>query len=139
MRFGDVPVNAGTVELVNPKAIAKAAVIIAKGGKAAVSAVKALFKGDPPPRPRAGSSGGPGEGRPFSQKTKDQAGTRDRETCVFCGAKTTRAPGPTQRHTDHAIPKVRGGNNTLPNAQTTCRTCNLRKGRRTSAEFQDLR
>ena len=29
---------------------------------------------------------------------------------------------------DHAIPKSVGGNNTIANAQNTCRTCNLQKG-----------
>ena len=42
---------------------------------------------------------------------------------------------PTQRNTDHAMPKARGGNNTLENAQNTCRSCNLQKGTKTTEEY----
>jgi hypothetical protein len=36
---------------------------------------------------------------------------------------------------DHAIAKSRNGNSTLPNAQNTCRTCNLKKAVKDTLEF----
>jgi hypothetical protein len=81
---------------------------------------------------KSGEAGGPGAGRDFSPSTKDAARTG---RCVFCGEKTTREPGPSQSTIDHAVPKSRGGNNTVNNAQETCRTCNLKKGKQTTDEF----
>lgn len=86
-------------------------------------------------KPKPGSKGGPGSGKRFSEKVKDQAERQARGRCVFCDKRTTREPGPTQRNTDHAIPRSRDGNNTLENAQNTCRTCNLRKGTKSTEEF----
>ncbi len=85
--------------------------------------------------PKPGSSGGPGAGKRFSDATKDKAEAEAGGTCVFCGTETSRSAGPTQRNTDHAVPKSRGGNNTLENAQNTCRTCNLKKRAKTTEEF----
>ncbi|MDR4460536.1 MAG: HNH endonuclease [Nitrospirales bacterium] len=82
--------------------------------------------------PKGGSSGGPGEGKKFPKSVKNEA---SKEKCVFCGKKTTKEPGPQQRNIDHAQPRSRGGNNTLDNAQNTCRTCNLQKGAQTTQEF----
>jgi RHS repeat-associated protein len=87
-----------------------------------------------PGGPKVGSDGGPGAGRVFSGKTKDAA-RAENPNCVFCGTPTTRTPGPTQSNIDHAIPKARGGNNTVPNAQHTCRDCNQRKRTKTTREF----
>jgi RHS repeat-associated protein len=101
------------------------------GTKAAKSIVKAT-KGL---KPKPGSVGGKGEGKPFSTKVKDQARAESKDTCVFCGTKTTRQPGPTRSEIDHSIPKSRNGNNSLDNAQNTCRTCNRQKGAKTSGEF----
>ena len=84
--------------------------------------------------PKTGSSGGPGAGRRFSEATKDAAEMQAEGRCVFCGKETTRSPGPNQRNTDHAQPKSRGGNNSIDNAQNTCRACNLNKGARTTGE-----
>jgi len=84
---------------------------------------------------KPGSSGGPGEGKGFSPGVKDTAEAQAGGNCVFCGTKTTREPGPTQRNTDHADPKSRGGNNTLENAQNTCRTCNQSKKTMTTQEY----
>jgi len=86
--------------------------------------------------PKLGSSGAPGAGKRFS--TSVAASARDEsEYCVFCGVKTTREPGPTQSQIDHAIPKSRDGNNTLANAQNTCRSCNNEKRARTTQEYLD--
>jgi hypothetical protein len=98
-------------------------VVIDLGGAVAMSA-----------GPKAGSSGGPGAGKRFSPQTKDAAESHADGKCVFCGKETTDEPGPSQRNTDHAQPKSRGGNNTIDNAQNTCRTCNLEKGAKTTEE-----
>jgi 5-methylcytosine-specific restriction endonuclease McrA len=45
-------------------------------------------------------------------------------SCVYCCMETD-AP-----QVDHAIPRSRGGNATLDNAQTTCQWCNASKGAR---------
>jgi RHS repeat-associated protein len=84
--------------------------------------------------PKPGSAGGPGAGRRFSDATRDAA-RAESPNCVFCETPTTRGRGPTQSNIDHSIPKSRGGNNTLANAQNTCRDCNLRKGAKTTEEF----
>ncbi len=99
-------------------------------------------------KPKPGSVGGDGAKKPFSTKVKDQARAESKvkdqaraesnDTCVFCGTKTTRQPGPTRSEIDHSIPKSRGGNNNLENAQNTCRTCNRKKGAKTTEEFLDL-
>ncbi len=85
--------------------------------------------------PKIGSAGGPGAGKNFSQGVKNAARSESNNTCVFCGTETTRTPSPTQSNIDHAIPKSRGGNNLLDNAQNTCRDCNLQKGTQTTEEF----
>jgi RHS repeat-associated protein len=85
--------------------------------------------------PKAGQAGGPGAGRRFSDKVRDEAEVRAGGRCVFCGTKTKRPAGPDQRQTDHAIPKSRGGNNGIDNAQNTCRTCNQSKAAKTTEEF----
>ncbi|MFP5246226.1 MAG: HNH endonuclease [Thermoanaerobaculia bacterium] len=56
---------------------------------------------------------------------------------MFCGTETTRSRGPNQSNIDHAIAKARDGNNTLLNAQNTCRTCNLRKAVKSTLEYLD--
>ena len=85
--------------------------------------------------PKAGSAGSDGAKKAFSNKVKDQARAESNDRCVLCGTKTTREPGPTSSEIDHAIPKSRGGNNTLENAQNTCRACNRQKGAKTTDEF----
>jgi len=89
--------------------------------------------------PKAGSTGGPGTGRAFSEKVKDAARQESNNTCVFCGTQTkeTKGPDPQRSHIDHAVPISRNGNNTLDNAQNTCQTCNLDKGTRTTQEYLD--
>lgn len=87
------------------------------------------------PAPKPGTSGGKEAGKRFPQEVKDAAEKEADGQCVFCGQETTREAGPQQRNTDHAVPKSRDGTATLDNAQNTCRTCNLEKGAKTTAEF----
>src|SRR6185436_20512962 len=91
--------------------------------------------GSPRIPPKVGESGGPGAGKVFPKAVKEAARAEAADACVFCGKNTVREVGPAQSNIDHAIPKSRGGNNTLNNAQNTCRTCNLRKGTRTTEEY----
>jgi RHS repeat-associated protein len=80
---------------------------------------------------KAGEAGGPGAGKAFPKSVKDAARAESKNTCVFCGTPTTRTPGPNQSN--------RGGNNTMENAQNTCRTCNLDKSAQTTQEYLNNR
>jgi hypothetical protein len=62
---------------------------------------------------KAGTAGGETAGKAFPQSVKDAALAENPGTCVYCRMETS-----TPR-IDHAIPKSRGGNATLDNAQTT--------------------
>jgi uncharacterized protein RhaS with RHS repeats len=86
--------------------------------------------------PKAGSAGGPGTGRGFSRSTQNAARAESGNTCVFCGQPTVRSrtPAPNRSNIDHAVPRSRGGNNSLANAQNTCQTCNLLKRTATTEE-----
>src|SRR5699024_8974575 len=65
-------------------------------------------------KPKEGSLGGPGSGKNFSEKVKNQVRTESDNTCVFCGRKTTKGENsPSKSNIDHAIPKVKKGNNTV--------------------------
>ncbi len=86
-------------------------------------------------KPKAGSANAEKAGKPFSETTKDKARDESGNKCVFCGKETTRKPGPDQSNIDHSIPKSRGDDNTIDNAQNTCRTCNLDKGTQTTGEY----
>ena len=86
---------------------------------------------------KVGSAGGEGAGKGFPTSVKDQARVESGGKCVFCDTKTTNTPGPTRSEIDHSIPKSQGGNNTIDNAQNTCRTCNRQKGATTTEEFLD--
>jgi RHS repeat-associated protein len=83
---------------------------------------------------KLGVAGGPGAGKAFRAWVKD-AVREEGPACVFCGEPTTLTPGPRQSNIDHAVPKSRLGNDTIENAQNTCRTCNLKKGNKTTSEF----
>lgn len=75
----------------------------------------------PPIKP--GTMGGPTSGGKFPKKVKDQAHAENPNgVCVYCGT-----PG-AGRDVDHAIPRSRGGDATLDNAQITCPHCNRSKG-----------
>ncbi len=86
--------------------------------------------------PKVGSAGGPGAGKGFSESVKDAARAESRD-CVFCGQPTVRSktPQPDRSNIDHAVPKSRGGNNSIDNAQNTCQTCNLDKATQTTEEY----
>lgn len=74
---------------------------------------------------KPGAAGGPTAGQRFSTSVRDAAELENpTATCVFC-----RTEG-VATHVDHAIPRVRGGNATLENAQLACPWCNLSKGAR---------
>jgi RHS repeat-associated protein len=77
------------------------------------------FEIDNPPI-KLGSAGGPGVGKEFSWDVFRQ---NPKRLCVFC-----RMPG--ANAIDHVIPKTRGGNNTIENAQLACTHCNASKGNR---------
>jgi 5-methylcytosine-specific restriction endonuclease McrA len=55
---------------------------------------------------------------------------RDGFTCQYCG----RRPGTRELNLDHVVPRSRGGRSTWENLVTSCRDCNLRKGRATAEE-----
>ncbi len=50
---------------------------------------------------------------------------RDAYTCQYCSAK----PGVKDLNLDHVVPRAAGGRSTWENLVTSCRPCNLRKGR----------
>jgi 5-methylcytosine-specific restriction endonuclease McrA len=89
--------------------------------------------------PKEGSAQPDKAGKDFSKGTKDQARKESGNKCVLCGKDTTGEPGPDQSNIDHAIPKSRGGDNTIDNAQNTCRTCNLEKGTKTTQEYMNTK
>ncbi|MEZ4223449.1 MAG: HNH endonuclease [Polyangiaceae bacterium] len=55
---------------------------------------------------------------------------RDEHTCQYC---TRRLPI-RELNLDHVLPRSRGGGDSWENLVTSCRSCNLRKGRRTPDE-----
>jgi len=55
---------------------------------------------------------------------------RDEHQCQYCG----RRPGHRDLNLDHVMPRSRGGKDSWENLVVSCRTCNLRKGRRTPEE-----
>ena len=55
---------------------------------------------------------------------------RDDGQCQYCA----RRPGHRELNVDHVLPRSRGGPDTWDNLVISCRSCNLKKGRRTPAE-----
>jgi 5-methylcytosine-specific restriction endonuclease McrA len=55
---------------------------------------------------------------------------RDGFQCQYCG----RSPTHRDLNVDHVVPRSRGGQDSWENLVVSCRTCNLRKGRRTPVE-----
>src|SRR5262249_52357606 len=55
---------------------------------------------------------------------------RDGYRCMYCGA----TPRVSDLNLDHVVPRCRGGRSTWENLVTSCRECNLRKGRLSTEE-----
>lgn len=55
---------------------------------------------------------------------------RDGFQCQYCG----RTPPQRELNIDHVVPRSRGGQDSWENLVISCRTCNLKKGRRTPHE-----
>lgn len=71
------------------------------------------------PKIKTGSAGGPTAGKSFPDSVRKQAFDEDpTKTCVWCGM-----PG-TATDVDHVVPKSKGGNATIDNAQLACPHCN---------------
>jgi hypothetical protein len=88
--------------------------------KAAEKAAKGVA-----PAIKAGAVGGETAGKPFAQAIRDAAKAENPlQVCVYC-----RREG-VATQVDHAIPRARGGNATLDNAQLACPHCNASKGAR---------
>ena len=68
--------------------------------------------------------------RPVVRLTRRNVMLRDQHTCQYCG----RRPGVRDLNLDHVLPRSRGGADSWENLVTSCRSCNLRKGRRTPDE-----
>lgn len=62
---------------------------------------------------------------PVSKKLREQVFERDGYACIQCGRRH-------QLTADHIRPLIAGGETTLKNLQTLCRSCNSRKGGRFS-------
>ena len=65
--------------------------------------------------------------RQINNQIRYEVYSRDRFTCVRCGAKGQRAGGKAILHVDHIIPVKLGGSNFMDNLQTLCNKCNLKK------------
>jgi len=97
----------------------------AEAGMPYAHPVKESGAKDAVPQIKAGAAGGETAGKAFPQAVKDAAKAENpRSTCVYC-----RIDG-TGTQVDHAIPKARGGDATLENAQMACPHCNASKGAR---------
>jgi hypothetical protein len=57
---------------------------------------------------------------------------RQRDRCNACGVRT-------ELTADHIIPRAQGGGHNAGNIQGLCRSCNSAKGKRSWAEFVELR
>jgi hypothetical protein len=80
-----------------------------------------ITKGVPQIKP--GAANGPTAGQVFPKSVKDAAKAENpTATCVYCQMEGTAT------QVDHAIPRVRGGDATLENAQLACPHCNASKG-----------
>lgn len=76
------------------------------------------------PAIKPGSADGPTAGQRFPNSIKAQALEENGDTCVYCHMETD------SPQVDHSIPRSRGGDATIENAQTTCAHCNASKGAR---------
>jgi 5-methylcytosine-specific restriction endonuclease McrA len=62
--------------------------------------------------------------------TRSNLMLRDEYQCQYCA----RRPSHRELNVDHVLPRSRGGEDSWDNLVISCRTCNLKKGRRTPAE-----
>ena len=62
--------------------------------------------------------------------TRENLLLRDEFQCQYC----SRRPGQRELNVDHVQPRSRGGEDSWTNLVISCRSCNLKKGRRTPAE-----
>jgi len=115
----DLCIDAGGLKIcVGPGSIAKAAAV--KAARALASARQSR-----PLLIKSGSAGGPTAGKVFPEAVKEAAKAENpRAVCVYCLREGTAT------QVDHAIPKAKGGNATLENAQLACPHCNPSKGAR---------
>ena len=65
----------------------------------------------------------------LSKSKKLEVKARDNFTCVNCSSKADLC-------VDHKVPESIGGDNTLSNLQTLCRSCNSSKGTKTMQEWE---
>lgn len=98
-------------------------------GAGAILASSGVSSAPRAPALKPGSAGGPTASNRFPQSVRGRSITENVDefgevTCVYCRM------GTSTPHVDHVIPRVRGGNATLDNAQVTCPWCNLSKGAR---------
>ena len=62
--------------------------------------------------------------------TRSNLMLRDEYQCQYCA----RRPGQRELNVDHVMPRSRGGEDSWDNLVISCRSCNLKKGRRTPTE-----
>lgn len=65
----------------------------------------------------------------LSKSKKLAVKTKDSFACVNCGSKSDLC-------VDHKVPEAMGGDSTLSNLQTLCRSCNSRKGTKAMQEWE---
>ena len=75
--------------------------------------------------------GGPARKQP-SKGIKEALFDKQKGKCMYCGRKMTIR----YLHTDHKIPVIRDGSNSMSNLQLLCSPCNGRKGKMTDGEFR---
>ncbi|MDO8604027.1 MAG: HNH endonuclease signature motif containing protein [bacterium] len=109
--------------------------VVGDGVKAAIQGGRRVQAELGFPNVKAGSMGGETASKRFPDSVRNKAAEETGGACVFCGSRTSSERGPLQQNADHSIPKARGGNASLENAQNTCRTCNIEKSDATSGEF----
>lgn len=61
------------------------------------------------------------------ERLKLRVWARDGYTCVYCGVGLTNDHGPNSRTVDHVIAKANGGEDTMDNCLSACRSCNSTK------------
>jgi RHS repeat-associated protein len=132
VEVGGVALDAtGVGAVVGVPANVAGAGLMLHGGSTAEQGLSNLFKSAM--SPKEGEIGGPGAGKDFPDKTKqeavaeNQAANGGQAKCVFCTEDV--GPGTDNKiNIDHAKAKAKRGNNSLNNANVTCEYCNKSKG-----------